>query len=61
MAVAGALYGVLVAATGPVLVGFGGKLGTIAFVACLVVRGLFVVSADALPAALPAPADGLRS
>jgi hypothetical protein len=61
MAVAGALCGVLVAATSPVLVGFGGKLGTIAFVACLVVRGLFVVSADALPAALPAPADGLRS
>lgn len=61
MAVAGALCGVLVAATSPVLVGFGGKLGTIAFAACLVVRGLFVVGSDALPAALPTPADGLGS
>jgi len=61
MAVAGALCGVLVAATSPVLVGFGGKLGTIAFAACLVVRGLFAVGSDALPAALPTPADGLRS
>ena len=61
MVVAGALCGVLVAATSPVLVGFGGKLGTIAFVACLVVRGLLAVGADALPAALPTPADGLGS
>ena len=61
MAVAGALCGVLVAATSPVLVGFGGKLGTIAFVACLVVRGLLAVGTDAVPIALPAPADGLQS
>ena len=61
MAVAGALCGLLVAVTGPVLVGFGGKLGTIAFAACLVVRGLFAVGADAAPAALPTPADGLGS
>jgi hypothetical protein len=61
MAVAGAVCGVLVAATGPVLVGFGGKLGTIAFVACLVVRGVLGVGADALPADLPTPADGLGS
>ncbi len=61
IAVAGGLCGVLVAATAPVLVGFGGKLGTIAFVACLVVRGLFAAGSDALPAALPTPADGLRS
>ena len=61
MAVAGALCGVLVAATTPVLVGFGGKLGTIAFAACLVVRGLFAVGADAIPSALPTPADGLGS
>ena len=61
MAVAGAVCGVLVAAAGPVLVGFGGKLGTIAFVACLVVRGVLGVGADALPASLPTPADGLGS
>ena len=61
MVVAGALCGVLVAATSPVLVGFGGKLGTIAFVACLVGRGLLAVGADAFPAALPTPADGLGS
>lgn len=60
-AVAGALCGVLVAATNPVLVGLGGKLGTIAFVACLVVRGTFAVGADTLPASLPTPADGLDS
>ena len=61
MAVTGALCGALVAATGPVVVGFGGKLGTIAFVACLVVRGVLAVGADALPASLPTPADGLGS
>ena len=61
IAVAGALCGVLVAATSLVLVGFGGKLGTIAFVACLLVRGLLAVGTDAVPVALPAPADGLRS
>lgn len=61
MAVAGVVCGALVAATTPVLVGFGGKLGTIAFAACLVVRGLFAIGADAIPSALPAPADGLDS
>ena len=61
MAVAGGLCGVLVAATSPVLVGFGGKLGTIAFAACLVVRGLLAIGADAVPSALPTPADGLGS
>jgi len=61
IAVAGALCGVLVAATSLVLVGFGGKLGTIAFVACLLVRGLLAVGTDAVPVALPAPADGLGS
>ena len=61
IAVAGAACGVLVAVTGPVLVGFGGKLGTIAFVACLVVRGLFAFGSTAIPAALATPADGLES
>ncbi|MBB6644813.1 hypothetical protein [Halobellus ruber] len=61
MALAGALCGLLVAAAGSAFVGFGGKLGTIAFVACLVVRGLLAVAADAAPIALPSPADSLGS
>jgi hypothetical protein len=61
MALAGALCGLFVAAAGSAFVGFGGKLGTIAFVACLVVRGLLAVAADAAPIALPSPADRLGS
>ena len=60
-ATAGAVCGLLVAATSTVFVGFGGKLGTIAFAACLIVRGLLAAGTDTLPASLPTPTDGLRS
>ena len=61
MAAAGAVCGLLVAATSTVFVGFGGKLGTVAFVACLVVRGLLAAGTDTLPVSIPTPTDGLRS
>ncbi|WP_435183817.1 hypothetical protein [Halobellus sp. EA9] len=61
MTVTGALCGLLVAATSTVFVGFGGKLGTIAFAACLIVRALLAAGTDAAPISLPTPADGLRS
>ncbi|MFB6250927.1 MAG: hypothetical protein ABEI27_04450 [Halobellus sp.] len=61
MVATGALCGLLFAATGTVLVGFGGKLGTIAFTACLLVRGLLAIGMDTVLAPLPAPSDGLRS
>lgn len=59
MALAGALCGLLVAATAPVFVGAGGKLGTIAFTACLLVRGLLAVGTSATSLPLPTATDGL--
>jgi hypothetical protein len=55
VALAGACCGLLVAATGTVFVGAGGKLGTIAFTACLLVRGLRLAG-QALPGWLPVAA-----
>jgi hypothetical protein len=61
MALAGALCGLLVVATAPVFVGAGGKLGTIAFTACLLVRGLLAVGRTATPLSVPIPTDRLGS
>ncbi len=50
VALAGVVTGVLFAAAVPVLAGFGGKLGTIAFVACLVTHTLLAVAGGRLGA-----------
>jgi hypothetical protein len=53
--VAGLLSGALVVAVAPAFVGFGGKLGTVAFVACLAVRGLLSAGRVVLPAGVGTP------
>lgn len=53
---AGAVAGLLFVGATPALVGFGGKLGTLAFVGCLVVHGLGVVG-DVVPAGTAAASE----
>lgn len=54
MLVAGLASGVLFVGTAPWFGGFGGKLGTVAFVACLSTYGPLAAGADAVPVDLPA-------
>jgi hypothetical protein len=60
LAAAGACCGLLVAASGGVFVGAGGKLGTIAFASCLLVSGVERVG-EASPAWLVGTGDDTRS
>jgi hypothetical protein len=59
VALAGGLCGLLVAATSPVFVGAGGKLGTIAFTSCLLVRGLLTLDPVVRSLPVAVPTDGL--